>query len=65
MFFSKIFDDKESPQAVMGSTGFKSITPELFAWLEQEVTLKEIKQAIWSCDGSKALGSDGFTLAIL
>jgi hypothetical protein len=26
------------------------------------VTLKEIKQAIWSCDASKALGSDGFTL---
>jgi hypothetical protein len=26
------------------------------------VTLKEIKQAIWSCDASKALGSDGFIL---
>jgi hypothetical protein len=62
MFFSKIFDDKKSPRAVIGNTGFKSITPELFAWMEQDVTLKEIKQAIWSCDASKALGSDGFIL---
>jgi hypothetical protein len=37
---------------------FKSITPKLSIWLEQEVTLEEIKQAVWSCDGSKVVGSN-------
>jgi hypothetical protein len=44
----------------MGETGFKTISSQMSEWLERGVSLDEVKQAVWECDGSKAPGPDGF-----
>jgi len=39
---------------------FKTLYNDYYSCLERYITLEEIKDAIWSCDGSKAPGLYGF-----
>jgi hypothetical protein len=43
---------------MMGAIVFKTLTPHQSIWLEQDATLKEVKQA-----GSKAARPNNFTFA--
>jgi len=45
----------------MGPLGFNKLSIIQTQPLEQEVTMEEVKQMIWSCDGTKAPGLDCFT----
>jgi hypothetical protein len=45
----------------MGPLGFNKLSIIQTQQLEQEVTMEEVKQMIWSCDGTKAPGLDCFT----
>ena len=45
----------------MGFLGFNKLSIMQTQQLEQEVTMEEVKQMIWSCDGTKVPGLDCFT----
>lgn len=38
---------------------FKILSNDSLTWLQREITLEEVKGAMWSCDRSKALRPDG------
>ncbi|KAA3478413.1 LINE-1 reverse transcriptase isogeny [Gossypium australe] len=44
---------------------FKILNEDRLRKLEEPFSMGEIKEAVWSCDGFKALGSDGFNLCFL
>lgn len=41
---------------------FKTVNREVAFELEDPFTIEEIKEAVWSCDESKASGLDGFNM---
>ena len=43
---------------------WKGISNYLSAWLERPFTEDEVKDAVFACDGSKAPGPDGFSMAV-
>ena len=43
---------------------WKGISNSLSTWLERPFTVDEVKKAVFACDGSKALGPDGFSMAV-
>jgi len=49
---------KKKPQ--LNPLGFKCLSKKFFEWLEQEITMEEVKRSAWGCDGSKCPGPDGF-----
>jgi len=49
---------KKKPQ--LNPLGFKCLSKESSEWLEQEITMEEVKRSVWGCDGSKCLGPDSF-----
>jgi len=60
--FKKLYTSQESPVYELASLELKKLTPEMIAKLEEPVTLEEIKDALNSCDISKAPGYDGFNI---
>lgn len=44
------------------SDKFKTLSSDQIAAMECEFSEEEIKQVVWSCDGSKALDPDGLTM---
>jgi hypothetical protein len=44
----------------MGNAGFMKLNENQTTWLERDVTIEEVHLAIFSSEGSKALGLDGF-----
>lgn len=49
----------------MGSRYFKKISHDDSHLIESPITLKEIKEAIWSCGNEKSPGPDGFTFKFI
>jgi hypothetical protein len=47
----------------MGGSRLSKISEAKSISLERPPSMEEVKQAIWDCDGSKALGPDGFTFS--
>jgi hypothetical protein len=45
---------------LLNPLGFKCLSKESSEWLEQEITMEEVKRSVWGCDGSKCPGPDGF-----
>jgi hypothetical protein len=45
---------------MMGNEDFIQLGENQATWLEREVTIEEVHFAIFSSEGSKALGSNGF-----
>jgi hypothetical protein len=48
------------PRPYIGSRGSKSLIIDPSVWLEREVTLEEVNDAMWRCEGFKAPGPDDF-----
>jgi hypothetical protein len=44
----------------MGNADFKKLSENQATWLERDVTIEEVHLTIFSSEGSKALGFDGF-----
>lgn len=64
-FFVKQFNETEVVRPDFISSNFKTILPRQVADLERPFFEDEIKQAVWSCEGSKALGPDGITISFV
>lgn len=60
--FKMQFSEPQDARPRFVSDKFKSISALQAAGLESSFSEEEIKQAVWSCDGSKAPGPDGFSL---
>nr|GFB25479.1 cysteine-rich receptor-like protein kinase [Tanacetum cinerariifolium] len=58
--FSKRFKEEARTRPSFTSSRFRTLTPDDALALESEFTLDEVKDAVWSCVGSKAPGPDGF-----
>ena len=43
---------------------WKGITNSLSDWLERPFSEKEVKEAIFECDGSKTPSPDGYSLVV-
>jgi len=60
--FKQLYVSQETILFDLASLSLNKITPEECAKLEGPVTLLEIKDALLTCDMSKALGYDGFNI---
>jgi len=52
-YFSSLFTNDTTERAIMEPLGLSKLSTQQAQHLEQEVTIEEVKQAIWSCDGTK------------
>jgi hypothetical protein len=59
-FFSNLFRSPDRFLIGLGPVGFKTLSVSSSASLERDITLEELKQSVWDCDGSKDPGPDGF-----
>jgi hypothetical protein len=59
-FFSNLFRSPDRFRIGLGPVGFKTLSASSSASLERDITLEELKQSVWDCDGSKSPGPDGF-----
>ncbi|XP_073260583.1 uncharacterized protein [Populus alba] len=59
-YFSNIYSESLTTRPTMGSADFMKLSENQAAWLEREVTIEEVHLAIFSSEGSKAPGPDGF-----
>lgn len=54
-------DNRDKPR--LRNLGMQTVSMEMNLLLEEEFSEAEIQDAIWGCDGNKAPGPDGFTMA--
>ena len=59
-YFSNIYSESLATRPTMGSADFMKLSENQAAWLEREITIEEVQLAIFSSEGSKAPGPDGF-----
>lgn len=59
-YYSILFQPPDTTRAHLGPMGFKLLSEESASWLESPVTIEEIKDSVWSCDGDKSPGPDDF-----
>jgi len=59
-YFSELYDSPTGKKPQLNPLGFKCLSKESSEWLEQEITMEEVKRSVWGCDGSKCPGPDGF-----
>ncbi|KAJ9548105.1 hypothetical protein OSB04_020648 [Centaurea solstitialis] len=64
-FFSKKFKEVSARRPTFHSSKFKKLSPAQKSFLEESITEKEIRDAIWDCGGDKAPGPDGFSFKFL
>ena len=63
--FKQLYESQETTFFDLSSLGLNKITPEVSAWLQEPVSSVEVKEALMSCDMSKAPGYDGFNIKCL
>ena len=59
-YFSNLFRSTDRFRIGLGPIGFKTLSASSSTSLERDITLEELKQSVWDCDGSKSPGPDGF-----
>ncbi|XP_076951245.1 uncharacterized protein LOC143624498 [Bidens hawaiensis] len=64
-FFSAKFAKFDTFPVVNQSDRFKSLYPFQREGLETNVSLVEVREAVWSCGSNKSLGPDGFSFALI
>ncbi|XP_058784527.1 uncharacterized protein LOC131659337 [Vicia villosa] len=60
--FKSFFEDSEEGRPNLSGLDFKKLHVTEGLSLERPFTELEIKEAIWSCDGNKSAGPDGYSL---
>jgi hypothetical protein len=63
--FSKQFTEEWSNRPFLEGINFSSLSAEDNAFLLEPFLEEEIRETIWSCDGNKSPGPDGFNLNFL
>ena len=63
MSFINLFTRELDYRGIEG-VDWKPIPIHLMEWLERPFEEEEIRRAVFDCDGNKAPGSDGYTLAV-
>ena len=58
-FYSELFTAPVAKRPCLGGMGFKKLSPNMAGRLELLATIEEVKEVVWSCDGSKGTGSRG------
>ena len=61
-FFKGLYSQQESQSIGFEGVEWKGLSNSLAVWLERPFTKDEVKEAVFSCDGSKAPGPDGFLM---
>lgn len=59
-YFESVFSTQKRPRPVLDRIQFKTLTRDDNLFLSVAFSLDEIKDVVWSCDGDKSSGSDGF-----
>ncbi|CAK8574713.1 unnamed protein product [Lathyrus sativus] len=65
IFFNLKFIENDSARPILEGIQFKSLNQENSLYLEVPFTNEEIKEAVWSCDGSKSPGPDGYNFVFI
>jgi hypothetical protein len=55
-----LFTRPHHKQASQGEVGYKKISVEKAYWLERPISMEEIKESVWDCDGSRSPRPDDF-----
>ncbi|GKV06521.1 hypothetical protein SLEP1_g18404 [Rubroshorea leprosula] len=63
--FESLFQEEEWNHPVLDGIEFKKISAEEGSMLEAPFKEEEVKQAVWSCESSKAPGPDGFNFKFI
>ncbi|GKV23685.1 hypothetical protein SLEP1_g33387 [Rubroshorea leprosula] len=63
--FESLFQEEEWQRPVLNGIEFKKILAEEGSMLEAPFKEEEVKQAVWSCESSKAPGLDGFNFKFI
>ncbi|XP_058763377.1 uncharacterized protein LOC131636799 [Vicia villosa] len=61
-FFKSLFEEEVERRPNIGGLGMKKLLEREALRIERPFTEEEVKVAIWSCDGNKSAGPDGFSL---
>lgn len=64
-FHNQQYNEPKMHRPAFSSNKFKSLFSNQATDLERPFSDDEIKQAVWSCEGSKTLGLGGFTISFL
>ncbi|XP_019434024.1 PREDICTED: uncharacterized protein LOC109340748 [Lupinus angustifolius] len=59
-FFEDKFDENYQSRPSLDGIDFNCLSDENNVFLTAKFEVEEIKEAIWSCDGDKSLGPDGY-----
>ncbi|XP_058733800.1 uncharacterized protein LOC131605468 [Vicia villosa] len=60
--FCEFYKEEDMERPIPEGLVFNSLEEEEVSWLERGFSEEEVKEAVWSCDGNKSSGPDGFTL---
>ena len=61
-FFRRLYSQPSGPKVELDEGLLPKLNVDLAEELERSPSLKEIKEAVWSCDPSKAESYDGFNI---
>ena len=61
-FFRRLYSQPSGPEVDLDEGLLPKLNGNLAEELEQRPSIEEIKEAVWSCDPSKAAGYDGFNI---
>ncbi|KAI5412396.1 hypothetical protein KIW84_057170 [Lathyrus oleraceus] len=64
-FFKNKFAEPESSRPLLEGCSFKTLFVTEAEYFEAPFSEDEIKSAVWSCDGAKSSGPDGFTFVFV
>jgi len=59
-FYSNLFSKPCSKRAKLGLADYKKLSLERANWLERDVSMEEVIEAVWDCDVTKSPGLEGF-----
>ncbi|XP_058741684.1 uncharacterized protein LOC131614074 [Vicia villosa] len=61
-YFQNFFKEEDFARPVPEGLCFKRLEESEVVWLERDFSEVEIKEAVWSCDGDKSPGPDGYSM---
>lgn len=60
VFFGFFFTETQIDQPTLDGNSFEKLNREDNNLLTKILTVEEVKETTWSCDGDKSMGLDGF-----
>lgn len=64
-YYSKVFAEASWCIPVLDGIEFQQLNTTQNSELTMPFTLEELEDAVWSCDGNKAPGPDGFNFSFI